>query len=135
MEQSPLSRTHQRLLGSLLFVLEQKTEQIEHILRQSSDNASYRIEQNLSEPKVRQLSVVCEALKEKIGEVAKTFAIPKRRIQQYHYLQTIQSQMWELMVDSFSDKLKGYGDKLKAEAKQVDPAIQALADLVDELKA
>ena len=129
-----LSKTHTRILGTLLFVLEQKIEQIEHIISQPAENASYSVGQDLKEYEIQQLLNNCEALKKKIGIVAEKFGIKKRKIHQYQYISTMQSQMWEHISDAFSDKLKGYGEKLKSDAKQVDPYIQELSEIINQLK-
>ena len=129
-----LSKTHKRILGSLLFVLEQKIENIEHILNHNPENASYNIGQDLKAYENQQLMEHCAKLKEKIKEISSTFNLKKRTINQYQYVQTIQSQMWEHVSDAFSDKLKGYGDGLRSDAKKVDPFIKELSDIVDRLK-
>ena len=129
-----LSKTHKRILASLLFVLEQKVENIEHILNQYPENASYIIEQDLPEDEVQRLLKNCEDLKVKIDKVSRQFGIRKRSVNQYQYVQTIQSQMWEHISDAFSDKLKGFGDQLQQDAKAVDPYIKELSDTIDQLK-
>ena len=134
MENVHLSKTHTRILGTLLFVLEQKIEQIEHIIRQPEDNASYTVEKDLKEYEIHQILANCEKLKVSISRVAEKFCIKKRKINQYQYISTIQSQMWEHISDAFSDKLKGYGEKLKSDARQVDPHIQELSDIINQLK-
>lgn len=134
MENINLSKTHTRILGTLLFVLEQKTEQIEHIIRQPEENASYTVEKDLREYEFYQLLHKCEELKKTISRVSEQFGIKKRKIHQYQYISTIQSQMWEHISDAFSDKLRGYGEKLKTDAKQVDPFILELSDIINQLK-
>jgi chromosomal replication initiation ATPase DnaA len=129
-----LSKTHTRILGTLLFVLEQKTEQIEHIIRQPAENAAYTVEQDLKDYEIYQLRQNCEELKKKINRISAHFGIKKRKIHQYQYISTIQSQMWEHISDAFSEKLKGYGEKLKTNAKQVDPFIQELSETINLLK-
>ncbi len=134
MEKTILNKTHQRLLGSLLFVLEQKTEHIEHIIKNSRENASYIVEHDLDETTLTQALDNCTKLKEKIAQVSDKYSIRKRKINLYHYVNTIQSQMWEHISDAFSDKLKGYGEKIRKEAQQVDPDISELSRLIDNLK-
>jgi len=129
-----LSKTHKRILGSLLFVLEQKVENIEHIIYQNPENASYLIGQDLKEYEKKQLIENCKKLKEKIDIVAREFNLKKRKIDQFQYIQTIQSQMWEHISDAYSDKLKGYGERLRKDAKAVDPSIKKLSDIIDQLK-
>ena len=129
-----LSKTHKRILASLLFVLEQKVENIEHIINHHPENASYEIEQDLKEYERPRILENCDKLKVKIDEVSRKFGLKKRSINQYQYIQTIQSQMWEHISDAFSDKLKGYGEKLKTDARQVDPQIKELSDIIDQLK-
>lgn len=134
MEIITLSKTHTRILGTLLFVLEQKIEHIEHIINQPADNASYTVIKNLNSSETNQLLSNCDKLKKEIGLVAEKFGIKKRQIDQYQYINTLQSQMWEHISDAFSDKLKGYGEKLKEDAKQVDPFIQELSEIINQLK-
>jgi len=129
-----LSKTHKRILTSLLFVLEKKIENIEHIINHHPENASYVIEQDLKEDESQQLLENCNNLKTKIDEVSRKFGLRKRSINQFQYIQTIQSQMWEHISDAFSDNLKGYGEKLKRDARQVDPDIKELSDIIDQLK-
>jgi len=129
-----LSKTHKRILGSLLFVLEQKVENIEHIIYQNPENASYLIGQDLKEYEKKQLIENCKKLKEKIDIVAREFNLKKRKIDQFQYIQTIQSQMWEHISDAYSDKLKGYGERLRKDAKVIDPSIKKLSDIIDQLK-
>lgn len=134
METAALSKTHKRILGTLLFVVEQKVENIEHMILHTSENASYFIEQDLSEESKEQLLSKCKAIKHQIYQMSATFEVRKRKISQAHYISTIQSQMWEHISDAFSDKLKGYGDKLRSDAKIVDPQIKILAEMIDQLK-
>lgn len=131
---SELSKTHKRILASLLFVLEQKVENIQHFINHHQENASYIIEQDLKEYESQYLEENCEKLKIKIDEVSRKFGLKKRSINQFQYIQTIQSQMWEHISDAFSDKLKGYGEKLKTDARQVDPDIKELSEIIDNLK-
>ena len=49
MVNASLSKTHKRILTTLLFILEQKTENIEHMINQPAENASYSIKQDLDE--------------------------------------------------------------------------------------
>jgi hypothetical protein len=134
MENVHLSKTHARILGTLLFVLEQKSEQIEHIIRQPEENASYSVEKDLKAYEIHQLIQNCQELKMKISSIAEKFGIKKRKIHQYQYISAMQSQMWEHISDAFSDKLNGYGEKLKTDAKQVDPFIQELSEIINQLK-
>ena len=133
MEAKTLTQRHKRLLSSLFFVLEQKTEAIEHMLNHSANNASYSIKQDLSDQKKEQLSNACKALKHELRNVADKFDLNKRNISQYQYISTIQSQMWENVTDAFSDKLKGYGKEVVSKGKEADPYIQNLSDLIEKL--
>jgi hypothetical protein len=133
-DMTDLSKTHKRILASLLFVLEQKVEHIEHILNQNPENASYIIEQDLPKEEAKRLLTHCQALKVNIDAISRQFGIKKRSVNQYQYIQTIQSQMWEHIADAFSDKLKGFGAQLRQDAKEVDPFIKELSDVIDKLK-
>jgi len=134
MKKSKLSKTHKRILTSLLFVLEQKTEHIEHMINQPAENASYSIDQDLSEENKIRIQKSCTALKESLNHLAEEFNLSKRQISQAHYIKTMQSQMWEHISDAFSNKLKGYGQQTVVDAKQIDPSISKLSAIIEELK-
>ena len=134
MSNTVLSKRHKRLLSSLFFVLEQKTEAIEHMLNHSPENASYSIDQDLNEAKKEELIRACEELKKIMTLVAGELGLSKRKISQFQYISTIQSQMWENISDVFSDNLKGYGEIVVSDAKETDKYIQLISDQVDKLR-
>ncbi len=134
MEKPALSKTHKRIISTLLFVLEQKIESIEHMILHPAENASYAIEQNLDEETKVMLLQTCKSLKNDIHEISINFELRKRTINQMQYINTMQSQMWENISDAFSDKLKGYGEKVQSDARQVDPYIKQLAESIDKLR-
>jgi len=134
MQQIKLTRTHQRILANLLFVLEQKVENIEQIINRNPNHASYTIAKDLDKSDIYRLLDSCAKLKEKISRMYSDIDLKKRTVDQYQYVNTIQSQMWELVSDAFSDKLKGYGEKLKSDAKNIDPYIDELSEIVNQLR-
>lgn len=134
MENITLTERHTRLLSSLIFVLEQKTESIEHMMNHSAQNSSYNIEQDLSEEQKIALTKACKDLKKTIDEISEKLQLSKRKISQSHYINTIQSQMWENISDAFSNKLKGYGQDLIDSAKKSDPFIEVLSEKIDRLR-
>lgn len=134
MSDNKLSKRHKRLLSSLLFVLEQKTEAIEHMLNHSPENASYSIEQDLTSEKKLELARNCKELKQVMTLVAEELDLKQRKISQSQYISTIQSQMWENVTDAFSDKLKGYGQEVVTKGKVADPFVQQLSDQIDKLR-
>ena len=134
MENTNLSDRHQRLLSSLLFVLEQKTESIEHMLLHPEENATYHIEQDLQESEKKRMLESCSDLKASLKDVGNQLGLKKRAISQRQYISTIQSQMWENISDAFSSKMKGYGKTLVGSAKQTDPLIEMLADKIDQIR-
>lgn len=134
MEKPSLSKTHKRILSTLLFVLEQKVESIEHMILHPAENASYSIEQNLTDDAKIKLLQTCTSLKNDIHEMRVNFDLRKRSINQRQYINTMQSQMWENISDAFSDKLKGYGEKIQSDARQVDPYIKQLSEKIDKLR-
>lgn len=134
MQKIELSKTHKRILKSLLFVLEQKAEQIEHIINQPEENASYEIRQDLTEEKKEILLKSSYELKKSLHALADEYQLARRHISQAHYITTVQSQMWEIISDAFSDKMKGYGEQTVADAKHIDPTIGKIAGMIDKLK-
>lgn len=134
MEKTSLSKTHKRILSTLLFVLEQKIESIEHMILHPAENASYAIEQNLAEDAKTRLLQTCKSLKIDLHEMNIKFELRKRTLNQMQYINTMQSQMWENISDAFSGKLKGYGENIQSDAQQVDPYIKKLSDKIDMLR-
>jgi hypothetical protein len=134
MEKPALSKTHKRILSTLLFVLEQKIELIEHMIQHPAENASYAIEQNLAEDAKTRLLQTCKSLKTDIHEMSIKFELRKRSINQMQYINTMQSQMWENISDAFSGKLKGYGENIQSDARFVDPFIKQLSEKIDKLR-
>lgn len=129
-----LSNVHKRLISSLLFIIEQKEEQIVHFLTQPKENSSYILEKDLTEEEVDRLLKTCSQLKETVNCIASELGIRKRIIHQRQYISTIQSHLWEHVSDAFHDKMAGYGKEVQENAKMVDPYIQQLYDLVAQLR-
>jgi hypothetical protein len=55
MQKIQLTRTHQRILANLLFVLEQKAESIEQMIKCKSNHASYAVVKDLKEHEISRL--------------------------------------------------------------------------------
>ena len=134
MEKITISKRQKRLLSSLLFVLEQKTESIEHMLNHNTSNASYDIIQDIDLKHKDRLLNYCAQLKQKMQSIAELLDLPRRQINQVQFINTIQSQMWENITDAFSSNLKGYGEDVINKAKYADPFVQQLSDEIDKLK-
>jgi len=134
MKNITLTKRHKRLLSSLFFVLEQKIEAIEHVIKSPKDNASYMIEQDLDTEKLKRLSENCTDLRASLDLVSEKLQLSKRKISQSHYIQTMQSQMWESISDAFSSKLKGYGNELIESARKTDPDMEIIAEKIDQLR-
>ncbi len=134
MQKIKLTRTHQRILANLLFVLEQKVESIEQMINCNPNHASYAIVKDLEKPDIDRLLDSCSQIKEKISKMYGDIDLRRRTVDQYQYVNTIQSQIWELVSDAYSDKLKGYGEKLKSDAKSIDPYIDELSEIVNRLR-
>lgn len=128
------TKTHKRLISSLLFLLEQKVEVIEHMINQPSENATYIIVQDLVPNEKKKLLGACAELKKAIDQTVEELDIEKRKISQVQYINTIQSHIWEHVCDAFSDKMTGYGDQVAIKAKLVDPYIKRISDIVDRLQ-
>jgi hypothetical protein len=134
MQQIKLTRTHQRILANLLFVLEKKVESIEQMINCNSSHASYSIVKVLEQNEIYRLLDTCSQLKKNISRMYSEIELKKRSVDQFQFVNTVQSQMWELVSDAFSDKLKGYGEKLRSNAKSIDPYIDELSQIVNQLK-
>lgn len=134
MSNEVLSKRHKRILSSLLFVLEQKIEDIEHMLNHLPENASYSIDQDLTIQQKEYLAAACKKLKKIMKHVVEKLNLNKRKFSQAQYISTIQSQMWENISDAFSDKLKGYGKEVVEGGKHADQSIQEIADQIEKLK-
>jgi hypothetical protein len=134
MNKIELTETHKRLISSLFFILEQKTENIEHILRQTPENASYFVKQDISEDDKKRTLETCAQLKRAIDKSSSELSLKKRRISQAQYINTIQSHMWEHISDAFSYRMTGYGDRVASKAKVVDPFIKKISEIIDRLQ-
>ena len=134
MNEHKLSGRYKRLLASMLFVVEKKIDDIESLINKKPEHATYRILIDIDQDKLNSIRASLVNARDKIGFMVNKYHIKKREIHASSYTPTIESQMWEMITDSLSRSMKGYGKDIVEEAKLVDQDISDLMSIIETFR-
>ncbi len=117
-----------RLLEERIFWIEVLLSQKEH------DGILYRFENDLTSSQVSQLQTIFKKIEDLIAAFKQTFDLVGENEKLSQILNGSSSYFWSIVADKKADKLKRYGDVSQDLAKELDPLVNNLIDLLNEVK-
>lgn len=133
MDKIDLPANHRRSFSSTLFLLEKMTEEIRETLLSEKKLRMQKVDKDLDEVKKESVMKVLDALEAEIARLADKYQLPPQELVESHFLNARKSKAWEILNDSFSKRMSGFGKFPPELAKTFDADIENLLKLVNRL--
>ncbi len=132
-EKIRLPRNHVRSLSSSLIVVEKSLIELEEILLRETESCCSLIVRDVDgETLKRNLDLINEA-KAKISALADKYGVVSERLSLKRVIRAKRTRMWEILTDTQSGRMKGYGTFPEKYATQFDSDIKELLEITDKI--
>ncbi|HUW07958.1 MAG TPA: hypothetical protein VMW01_17090 [Williamwhitmania sp.] len=133
MSKIPLSANHRRSISSSLLLVEKYVNEIEQVLSNPSKLTMYRIVNNVDEQRISNCMLIAKEIKAYIGELAKKYTLAPTEVDIQRVISSKKAAMWEILCDTNSSRLKGFGLFPVEIADEFDSDIERLQKMVEEI--
>jgi len=128
-----LSENHTRSLSSSLIVVEKSLLELEDmLLKQSNSCCNVLINDIDDEIIATNISSIHEA-KKYICELAEKYGTSKENLSLQRVINAKRTKIWEILTDTLSRKIKGYGTFPKKYVDEYDSDINKLIDITNRI--
>ena len=128
-----LPANHRRSFASTLFLLEKMAVEIRETLHSEKELRMQKTEKDLSEARKESVMNVLNALETQIAILADKYQLQPQELIESHFLNARKSKAWEILNDSFSKRMRGFGEFPPELAREFDADVQNLLDLISKL--
>lgn len=133
MNYKELPDNYKRSLTSVLFLIEDYVEDIYNEFTQEKDRYLFQIEKDLDKAEIEEIIKVLNQIKKEILLLKQKYNLSPVKISFYQFINSKKSKIWEMLMDSKSERMKGYG-KLEVDfIDEYDNDIVNLLNLVELL--
>jgi hypothetical protein len=128
-----LSENHTRSLSSSLIVVEKSLLELEDMLLKQPDSCCNVLIKDIDEETlVNNLKAIQEA-KIYICELAEKYGTSVEKMNLQRVINAKRTKMWEILTDSLSRKIKGYGTFPRKYAEEYDNDINRLLEIINRI--
>ena len=128
-----LSENHTRSLSSSLIVVEKSLLELEDMLQKQSNSCCNVLLKDVDDVTIElNISAIKEA-KSFICELAEKYETSKEKLSIQRVINAKRAKIWEILTDTLSRKIKGYGTFPKKYADEYDSDIKKLIDITNKI--
>jgi len=129
-----LSANHTRSLSSSLIVVEKSLLELEAMLTNHNNSCCNMLMKDVDDKTiVTNISAIQEA-KKYICELAEKYGTSKDKSSLQRVINAKRAKIWEILTDTLSRKMKGYGTFPKKYAEEYDSDINKLIEITNSIK-
>ena len=128
-----LSENHTRSLSSSLIVVEKSLLELEDMLLKQSNSCCNVLLKDVDDVTIESnISAIKEA-KDYICELADKYGTSKEKLSLQRVINAKRTKMWEILADTLSRKIKGYGTFPKKYVDEYDSDINKLIEITNRI--
>ncbi len=133
MKKINLKPNHRRSFSSSMYLLEKLMKEIKDELSEKEPIRMQTIKQDLSEGKKKAVLQAVSDVEQEIARLADKYQLTRQELVESHFLNSRKSKAWEILNDSLSKRMNGFGEFPPELAKEFDDDIDRLLKLVSKL--
>ncbi len=133
MEKINLKPNHRRSFSSSMYLLEKLMKEIKDELSGKEPIRMQTIKQDLSEGEKKAVLQAVSDVEQEIARLADKYQLTRQELVESHFLNSRKSKAWEILNDSLSKRMNGFGEFPPELAKEFDDDIDRLLKLVSKL--
>ena len=128
-----LSENHTRSLSSSLIVIEKSLSELEDMLLKQSNSCCNVLLKDVDDEMIESnISAIKEA-KSYICELADKYGTSKENLSLHRVINAKRTKIWEILTDTLSRKIKGYGTFPKKYVDEYDSDINKLIEITNRI--
>lgn len=133
MDKMNLSDNHRRSLTSTIYMVEKIIAEIENELLNPTSLVLTKIASKKSEEDLDQIKLVLAEVKAFVGYMAIKYNLKPKKFELENILRAQKAKMWEMLCDSNSKGLRGFGKFPEEYATEFDKDIDDLQELIKKI--
>lgn len=130
MDKINLSENHIRSVSASLYVIERTVIELEHNLKYPEELAMSKVVNNIGDIDIQHYISVIDEIKTYIFALFIKYNLDPTEIYLSQIINSKKSRIWEILCETTSKRLKGYGDFPKENAEEFDNDIDHLQRLI-----
>ena len=128
-----LSENHTRSLSSSLIVVEKSLLELEDMLLKQTDSCCNVLVKDIDDEALANNVASIQEAKKCICELAEKYGTSAEKMSLQRVINAKRTKMWEILTDTLSKKIKGYGTFPKKHADEYDSDINGLINIIDNI--
>ncbi|MBN2175228.1 MAG: hypothetical protein JW731_13925 [Bacteroidales bacterium] len=128
-----LSANHLRSVSVTMYLIEKSIIETEELLLNKSKGVCFEVINDLQEYEVQMMLEKISGLKKLINNLATKYQLKKNTSFTSRILQAKYSRMWEILGDTFSKRLKGFGELPDDVASELDSDLNQMMEIIEQL--
>jgi len=129
-----LSENHTRSLSSSLIVVEKSLSELEEMLLNHADGCCNVLVKDIDDETLANNITAIHEAKKCICELAQKYGTSVEKMNLQRVINAKRTKMWEILTDTLSRKIKGYGTFPKKYAEEYDWDINRLLEITNRIK-
>lgn len=133
MENIKLRPNHKRSFSSSIYLLEKLAEEVRDVLTSDRQLLMQKIETDLDDKKRKETLQAVDEIEKEIARLAEKYQLTKQEMVESHFLNSRKSKAWEILNDSLSKRMNGFGEFPAEMVAGFDADIEHLLTLVNKM--
>lgn len=128
-----LSENHTRTLSSSLIVVEKYLSELEDLLSKQNNTCSNELLKDIDDKLITSNIAAIQEARRYICELVEKYGISRKKLSLQRVINAKRTKIWEILIDTLSKKIKGYGTFPKKYADEYDSDIIKLIEITDKI--
>jgi len=128
-----LSETHRRVISVVMKIVESRLDEMYQVLNRPHQGTTYGIHQDLEADEINRSNFVIRRAKDLVKEISKKYGLRQEYRTQSAVIRAKKANLWSILEDSYSKKLRRYGELDARIATEFDCEIEKLIYLIESI--
>jgi len=130
MKKINLSDNHRRSVSASIYMVERIVTELEQEIMSATNLVMSKVIRGEDEPDLQHYALVISQIKSQVHDLFTKYNLHPTEVYLYQVINSKKSAMWEILCDTTSRRLKGYGEFPKEITEEFDKDIDALQKLI-----
>jgi len=128
-----LSENHTRVLSSSLIVVDKSLSELEDMLLKNSNTCCNVLNKDVDDTTIANNIIAIKEAKRYICELAEKYGTSEENLSLQRVINVKRTKIWEILTDTLSHKIKGYGTFPKKYSEEYDADIAKLIEITNRI--
>ncbi len=133
MSTTNLPSNHLRSVSASIYLIEKTIDKLEEMLNASKKHITYEVVNDIEDSERARLLTNIQQIRAFVNELMQKYQLNREETYLSRVLNARKSRMWEILGDTTSKRMKGYGNLPEESALELDKDILALTKLINLL--